>query len=48
MFLNLFHGSAVSKKLQKLSESLKKDFGVDLATYDELSSVELAEFAHDL
>lgn len=48
MFLNLFHGPTVSKKLQKLSESLKTDFGVDLATYEELSSTELAAFAHDL
>lgn len=48
MFLNHFYGSDIDKKYQKLSESLDKDFGVDVSIYEDLSQLELAQFVHDL
>lgn len=48
MFLNSFHAIKADKKFQHLTESLMKDFGVDMSVYIDLSEKELKLFADDL
>ncbi len=48
MFLKNFHILNENKKFQRLLESLKKDFGINVLTYQDLSEDELELFAIDL
>ena len=48
MFLNNFHDLQTDKRFRHLSESLDKDFGVDVSIYEDLSINELELFVNDL
>lgn len=48
MFLDNFHDLKMENRFRHLSESLNKDFGIDVSIYEDLSKDELQLFASDL